>query len=181
MSKHKVYLLLGGNIGNRIQCLEQAKIEIENRIGAIVEASSYYESEPWGFTDEKPFINQVILVETPYQAFEILELNQAIEKDLGRLRKKTQYTSRNIDIDILFFENMIVYEQGLIIPHSQLHKRRFSLLPLAEIAGNFIHPIYKKSINAILENCDDSLSVRKITAIQEEASQMEDLNEVTVS
>jgi len=178
MSKHKVYLLLGGNIGNRFQYIEQAKTEISNRIGNIAEESSFYESEPWGFTDEKPFINQVVLVETSFQAFEILEINQAIEKDLGRMRKKTQYTSRNIDIDILFFENMIVYEQGLIIPHSQLHKRLFTLLPLAEIAGEFIHPIYKKSINSILVTCRDTLSVKKITNILEEKSTHNDFYEV---
>jgi len=161
-SMNKVYILLGGNIGDRIQNLEFAKSEILEKIGSITKESSYYESEPWGFDDEKPFINQVILVETKLQATEVLEKNQLIEKGLGRERKSNQYTSRNIDIDILFYENKILFEKGLIIPHNQLHKRRFTLLPLAEIASELIHPIFKKKISTLLRDCKDELLVSKL-------------------
>jgi 2-amino-4-hydroxy-6-hydroxymethyldihydropteridine diphosphokinase len=166
MQKHKVYLLLGSNIGNRIQFLEQAKEQINRQIGEIVSQSSFYESEPWGFVDEKPFINQVIMIETALKAHEILSINQTIEKDLGRIRQSNQYTSRKIDIDILFFENMIVYKQGLIIPHSLLHKRRFTLLPLSEIAGGFIHPIFRKSMQEMLDRCSDLSNVKKLSATE---------------
>lgn len=159
---NKVYILLGGNIGDRIQNLEFAKSEISQKIGLITKESSYYESEPWGFDDEKSFINQVILVETELQATEVLVKNQLIEKGLGRERKSNQYTSRNIDIDILFYENKILFEKGLIIPHNQLHKRRFTLLPLNEIASDFIHPIFKKKISTILSDCKDELQVSKL-------------------
>ena len=159
---HKVYLLLGGNIGDRIENMELAKAEINRQIGTIVKSSSYYESEPWGFDDEKPFINQVILIDTELKATKLLEKNQEIEKELGRIKKTSQYTSRNIDIDILFFDNKILFEKGLIIPHSKLHRRRFTLLPLAEIAGDLVHPVFKKSISEMLSNCKDELSVSKL-------------------
>ena len=161
---NKVYLLLGGNIGDRIENIELAKAEISRQIGTIIKESSYYESEPWGFDDEKPFINQVILIDTELKATQLLEKNQDIEKELGRIKKVAQYTSRNIDIDILFYERQIIFEKGLIIPHSQLHKRRFTLLPLAEIASDLVHPVFKKQISEMLENCKDELSVSKLNS-----------------
>ncbi len=159
-----VYFSLGSNEGNRFSFLQQAIQYIEQRIGAIEKVSSFYETEPWGFKDETPFINQVIKVTTELSASKILERALLIEKLLGRQRIKTnqRYSRRTLDIDILFIDDKIINNESLTVPHEHLHKRRFVLEPLCEIAPSFIHPSFHQSIADLNNLCEDNTDVKKL-------------------
>jgi 2-amino-4-hydroxy-6-hydroxymethyldihydropteridine diphosphokinase len=159
---NQVFLLLGGNLEDRLALLNAAKETISKEIGAIVQESSIYETAPWGFESEQDFLNQVIIVSTALLPIEILEKCQIIEKNLGRIRQTEQYASRKMDIDILFYDDEIINIPDLIIPHKQLHKRKFTLEPLVEIAPNFLHPLMNRTLTEILKNCNDNSSVKRL-------------------
>ena len=152
----KVLLLLGSNLGDRKNFLFKATELISSRVGLITKTSSIYESEPWGFKSKSLFLNQVIIIETKYQPQIILEKTQKIEKELGRKIKSQSYQNRTIDIDILFYDNLLLVSENLIIPHPQLHLRQFTMLPLVEIAGDYIHPIFGKRLDLLLLNSYDN-------------------------
>ncbi|TXH20184.1 MAG: 2-amino-4-hydroxy-6-hydroxymethyldihydropteridine diphosphokinase [Chitinophagaceae bacterium] len=156
-----VYLLLGTNLGYRIQNLSDATILIEKEIGCIINKSSIYETEPWGVADQDNYLNQVLVIQSDLCATAILEKVLSIEKKLGRERT-TKYAARTIDIDILFYNNEIVLEDHLKIPHPFIHKRRFVLEPLNEISPQFKHPLLQKTIGELLAECDDTGVVTKI-------------------
>lgn len=238
----KVYLLFGGNKGNRIIYLKAAAEQVGQHIGLIQRKSSVYETEPWQLTGETSFLNQVIIVSTHLTPEEVLCKILKIEEKLGRSRKltkhlqdedepadlhgrlpgcndagdngnnpeennyagraekwksvayriggypypgqseedpiekytgesregekhekepeKANYSSRTIDIDILFYDDIIITKKELIVPHPLLHKRRFTLEPLAEADGGLSHPVFKKSIDTLLAGCEDKLVVR---------------------
>ena len=162
------YLLLGSNIGNREEYLKKAieLIETDDRRPTtdsfshqtrITARSSIYITKAWGNTDQNDFLNQAIEVKTILSAEELLEKLLGIEKKLGRERKK-KWEPREIDIDILFFDQQICISDHLHIPHPHLHERRFALLPLSEIAKDFIHPVFKKTVGQLLTECKDPLS-----------------------
>jgi len=154
------YLLLGSNLDDRSASLQRAKEEISSGIGKITRQSSVYESEPWGFQSEQRFLNQVIRIETTYRPSRILEEILAIETKLGRYRTNGQgYTSRSIDIDILFYNDEIISEDKLTIPHPKIPERMFTLLPLSEIDQSIVHPGSRKSIADLIRECPDKLSV----------------------
>lgn len=155
----RVFLSLGSNIGDRKHSISTASGSINNTIGKIINSSSFYETEPWGFNDENFFLNQCIIVETTLTPENVLKELLAIEKKMGRTREGKGYASRIIDLDILFYDGMISETPQLIIPHPVLHKRRFVLMPLAEIAPEMIHPVFKKTIHQLLEECDDKMNV----------------------
>lgn len=154
------YLLTGGNIGNRLQTLELARQAIEKTCGQIAQASPVYETAAWGLTEQNPFLNQALELHTQLQAHELLQGMLRIEQALGRIRD-VKYGPRIIDIDMLLFNNAIINTANLIVPHPQLPNRRFALQCLANIAGEQIHPILKKSINQLLLECPDPLEVHK--------------------
>ncbi len=157
---NRAYLLLGGNIGDRVDNINEAVKEISEIVGDVISKSSLFESEPWGFEHAQNFINQVILVETSLDANTLLETVLEIEKDLGRTRSNNAgYQGRTMDIDILFFNDEIINTADLIVPHPYLHKRMFTLLPLAEIAGDLNHPTLNKSIKDLILECDDKVKV----------------------
>lgn len=165
--KHRAYLLLGSNISPRNDYLNSAKELIEIEIGDIQVSSSVYESEPWGFEAEHYFLNEVLAVDTVLNARDLLNVSQKIEKRLGRTRKSdTGYASRTIDIDILFFDDAVLSLSGLTIPHVQIQNRRFTLLPLVEIAPDFKHPALDKSCRQLLKECRDCGKVRKVQSTQ---------------
>jgi 2-amino-4-hydroxy-6-hydroxymethyldihydropteridine diphosphokinase len=159
-----VYFSLGSNEGNRFSNLQQALQYIELRIGTVEKISSFYETEPWGFEDETPFINQVIRVSTELSASKILERALLIEKQLGRQRIKTsqRYSKRTLDIDILFINNETISNDSLTVPHKHLHSRKFVLEPLCEIAADFIHPSLNQSISYLNNQCQDQAKVKKL-------------------
>ncbi len=132
-------------------------------VGEITQRSSLYASEPWGFKAPVHFLNRVLRVETSLEPQEILNKTQKIEKSLGRTEKSTngRYASRTLDIDILYFNFSIIRLPGLIIPHPRLHDRRFTLLPLAEIAPEWIHPLLKRNSRQLLAECKDKGKVWK--------------------
>ncbi|WP_461452928.1 2-amino-4-hydroxy-6-hydroxymethyldihydropteridine diphosphokinase [Mucilaginibacter sp.] len=156
---NKVYLLLGSNLGNRQLFLQQAIERISGQIALIIEKSSIYETQSWGKSDAPDYLNQVILLQTDMPARLILEKILAIEIVLGRKREE-KWGSRTIDIDILFYGDEIINEPDLQIPHPELHKRRFTLSPLNEIASKFKHPGCKKTIFELNNELRDDLVVK---------------------
>lgn len=154
------YLLLGSNLDDRFAILQRAKEEISSVVGKITRESSVYESEPWGFQSEHRFLNQVVRIETDYKPGRVLERILEIEAKLGRFRKVGQsYTSRSIDIDILFYNDEIISEDTLTIPHPKIPERMFTLLPLSELDRAMIHPGSRKSISDLMKECPDKLNV----------------------
>ncbi|WP_428330702.1 2-amino-4-hydroxy-6-hydroxymethyldihydropteridine diphosphokinase [Mucilaginibacter sp.] len=155
-----VFLLLGSNLGDRHLFMQQAIKLIENDIAPVIKTSSVYETQSWGKTDAPDYLNQVILLQTSLPAQIILQKILAIEIVLGRKREE-KWGSRTIDIDILFYGDAVINEDNLQIPHPELHNRRFTLEPLAEIAPAFIHPVINKSILGIKSELKDNLIVKK--------------------
>ncbi len=153
---NKAYLLIGGNMGDRLANLENAKTAIEKELSKILLASSIYETAAWGKEDQPAFLNQALFIETTLSASELMNTLLEIEKKMGRIRQEP-LGPRTIDIDIIFYNEAIIDTQNLIIPHPQMQKRNFVLTPLNEIAPAFIHPIIKKTIAQLLIDCEDSL------------------------
>ena len=158
---HSVYLLLGSNLGDRNFFLQKAKELIEIDIAPVSQASSVYETQPLGNTDAPDYFNQVVKLETSIPALNLLEKLLNIEVILGRLRKE-KWGSRTIDIDILLYGEEIINAPGLQIPHPEMHKRGFTLAPLAEIAPALIHPVLNKNILQLKNDLKDSLIVKKL-------------------
>jgi len=156
-----VFLGIGTNLGNRKNNLEHAVARIKEYIGAVLNSSSVYETEPWGFQADDKFLNMVVKVDTELTPSGLLGRILMIESLLGRQRGSERYSSRVIDIDILFYEDMIVDEESLKIPHPLLARRRFVLVPLCELASDMVHPVLKKSITELLEICEDEGVVKK--------------------
>lgn len=155
------YLLLGTNLGDRKKNLTTAITSIENHLGKIIQKSSIYESEAWGFHDQPAFYNQVVKLITSFSPEELLKKITLIEKKMGRVRHE-KWKERLIDIDILYFNDLIINTRQLVIPHPQIQNRRFTLVPLCEISADEIHPVLKKSNLELMEELSDSLRVKKI-------------------
>lgn len=153
---------MGSNIGDSRENLFQAKDILRERIGKIDRVSSVYVSEPWGFEAEQVFLNQVLLMQTDMDPAGILEEIKQIEREMGRVRTATEgYESRKIDIDILFYDDIVYHSEHLTIPHPLLQERRFALLPLHELSPEGIHPVYRKSVRELLKACPDKSEVKK--------------------
>lgn len=151
-----IYLLLGTNLGNKIKNLEKVReLLVSNRV-AIKKESSVYETAAWGIEDQPTFLNQVLEIEVARAPEKLLDLTQEIEKKMGRVRKE-KWGERLIDIDILYFGDSIVDHSDLQIPHPEIQNRRFTLVPLVEIASDFMHPQLMVSQDALLEACEDKL------------------------
>ena len=158
---HTIYLLSGSNIGDSGANLQAASKYIHQQIGKVVAASQVYKTEPWGNKDQQVFLNQVLKIETNLSPQHLMQTILEIENTMGRNRK-IKWEPRIIDIDILFFDDEIIDEENLQIPHPLLHERRFTLTPLNEIASDIIHPKLNKSINHLLEICEDNGIVEKL-------------------
>jgi 2-amino-4-hydroxy-6-hydroxymethyldihydropteridine diphosphokinase len=153
-----VILGLGGNMGNRLHQLGRAQELISKQLGAIVKCSSLYETAAWGNTDQPNFINQVVLIKTPFTPMMVIQRCLQIEKQLGR-RREVKWGPRIIDIDILLYNNIKLNTQDLQIPHPQLHERRFVLEPLVEIMPHHKHPSLGRTFSELLKHCADDLPV----------------------
>jgi len=159
---NRVFLLLGGNLGNKSAIFKEAQNILQKKLGKIVKKSSIYETEPWGFKAKDNFWNQALILETSLSPKNVLKITKETETELGRIREEKRYTSRTIDIDVLFWGNLIIDEPNLEIPHPRMINRRFVLIPLSEIAPEMIHPVFKKTITELLDECTDTLEVEKI-------------------
>lgn len=158
---NNIFLLLGSNLGDRKLFLKQAVDHIEAEIAPVIKRSSVFETQSWGKTDAPDYLNQVIQLDTSLPARVLLEKILAIEILLGRERKE-KWGSRTIDIDILFYGDEIIHEPDLQVPHPELHKRRFTVEPLAEIAAAFVHPVLHKNILQLKNELIDDLIVKKV-------------------
>lgn len=145
----KVYFSTGSNQGDRLNSLVEAAKLIEKQIGTIIDLSPVVESEPMGFEAETNFYNQVLLVETKLSPQQIIKTLLEIELKLGRVRSGQSYSSRIIDIDILFYDDIHIEDDNLVIPHPRLHERNFVLQPLMTIAPGYFHPVLKKTISEL--------------------------------
>ncbi len=154
------YLLTGGNMGNRLNHLQQAAEFIQQKCGKIVVRSSIYETEAWGKTDQPAFLNQALQIQTDLSPDALMQALLDIETAMGRTRT-IKMGPRIIDLDILLIDDLIQTSALLTIPHPALTLRKFALLPLAEIAPLLMHPLEKKSILELLEICPDTLNVQK--------------------
>ena len=159
MKKHAVYLSLGTNLGNRLDNLKHA-LESMKEFCQVVASSSVYETDPWGFEDQPFFYNQVVKIETVLDPIQLLREIKKMELEMGRI-PTFQYGPRLIDIDILLYEDLIIVEENLKIPHPLLQERRFVLVPLCEIAAELLHPVLKKTFEELLEVCEDKGVVKK--------------------
>lgn len=158
--RHSVLLLTGSNFRSKEQILQRAAERIAEQVGPIERASQICYSEAWGFTCEEEFANQAILVSTVLAADEVLMKTQAIERELGRDREAEseeklltgeRYASRVVDIDIIFYDDVVVDRCDLKLPHPLMHKREFVLRPMLEVAAEWRHPIIGKTVEEMLE------------------------------
>ena len=154
-----VYLLLGSNLEKPLDNLKKAVILLNQKTGIQTGLSSIYKTAPWGFEHKDFFFNQVIEIQTELSPLDLLVNILSIEQEMGRKRTGKGYEGRIIDIDILFFNNLCMNDENLTIPHPLLHKRRFTLSPLNELAPEMIHPIFQKKIAELLANCEDKSTV----------------------
>ncbi len=152
------YLLIGGNLGDRLAYLEAACKKIQQKGVSILRKSSVYETAAWGITDQPSFLNQVLEIETTETAVKLLEELLSIEKSLGRVRVEKN-GARTIDIDILYFGNEIISLPGIKIPHERIPIRKFVLIPLFELNPGYLDPKTNKTIAEMLNDCEDELTV----------------------
>ena len=161
-SAKTVYIALGSNKGNKLQFLQQAVDLIFERVGLIHKISKVYKTPAWGFESDD-FYNACIKVDTHLKPKTLLRTLKAIEKELGRALKASKtYEARKIDLDILFYDDAIVEEKNLKIPHPQLQKRKFVLQPLQDLTNDLKHPELDQSVSELLEQCDDDSEIEPV-------------------
>jgi len=149
------HLMTGSNLGNREENLQKAMEEIARKAGKVIYLSGIYVSDPWGNADQQQFLNQLVVIETGKTARELMDTCLETEKMLGRVRSNEQNSPRTIDIDILFYGNDIIEEEGLMIPHPRLHLRNFCLIPLIEVHPALVHPVFNKTVWQLYRECSD--------------------------
>jgi len=149
---HTVYLALGTNLGDRQANLEAALDALSSQI-RLLDESPIYQTAPWGYEDQPDFLNQVVRAETTLSPRDLLTFVKHVEEQVGR-EPSFRYGPRKIDIDILFYEDWIVDEDDLIIPHPRLHQRAFVLVPLADLAPELCHPKLKRTVAEMLKEVD---------------------------
>lgn len=159
---NKVFLGIGGNIGDKHHNFTEVHRLIAAKMGPIIKSSSVYETPPWGFNAKFNFWNQVLLVETKLEAIEMLWRIQEIEDTFGRDKGTEKYASRQMDIDILYFNDEFMETEKLIVPHPLIQNRKFVLVPLVEIAPDLKHPLLRLTSVQMLENCKDQSVIKRV-------------------
>jgi 2-amino-4-hydroxy-6-hydroxymethyldihydropteridine diphosphokinase len=160
--EHMAYIGIGSNLGDKLRHCEEAISEIiKIDHHKLLAQSSLFKTRPIGYTSQDWFVNGVIKIETDLGAPELFRTLKAIESKLGRT-ETFRWGPRTIDLDILFFDDMEIHTEELHIPHPQIQNRQFVLIPLAEIDRNLIHPVFKKTIQELLNNCKEDQGVEKL-------------------
>ncbi len=158
---NEVFILLGGNLKDKSKIFEETRKLIGERIGMVTKQSSVYVTEPWGFESEL-FWNQALIAMTTLNPHEILHQTQTIEKMMGRIKKSDHYEARVMDIDLIFYNDLILNTSDLTLPHPKIGDRKFVLIPLNEIAPNKCHPVTGLNVQEMLQICSDQLMVERI-------------------
>ena len=148
-------------MGDRVAIMLAAAVRIGERMGQLTRASALYETAPWGGIEQPPFLNQVLEVDTALAPEEVLRLALELEHEAGRVRYE-RWGARHLDVDILYFGQKIMDTARLTIPHPRLHERRFTMIPLTEIAPKFVHPVFEKTNAELLKACGDKEKVVKV-------------------
>jgi 2-amino-4-hydroxy-6-hydroxymethyldihydropteridine diphosphokinase len=161
---NKAILLIGGNLGDRTGHLQQAVEQIDKQIGKVEKISALYETAAWGQVKQPDYLNQALLVSTEMDARTLLETVLAIEHNIGRIRRE-KWGARVIDIDIIFYNDVVINQPDLKIPHPQMQFRQFVLVPLREILPDWQHPVLHQSVSTLLENCTDTLPAIKYNGV----------------
>lgn len=164
MAKHQVYFSLGSNLGDRLEHLREGMNALSNKLN-FISASSIFETEPWGYSDDLPYLNMAAWFETEMNAHKLREFCADIELNSGRLLKTnhkfSDYQARTLDIDILFFDQDQIEDFELQIPHPRLHLRNFVLFPMAEINGDLCHPVFNKTIDELKGSSPDTSEIKR--------------------
>lgn len=163
LGMERCFILFGSNMGDKEALYDKALHLINIRCGKVVAQSSAYASEPWGFESDEWFLNRLVVVETALSADDLMQELLRIEAELGRERIEGHkgYQSRPIDLDILYYGNHIILTDWVIAPHPRLHQRRFALMPMCEVAPDFVHPVWGLTQKRLLEQCPDCSVVKK--------------------
>lgn len=159
---HEVYLGIGGNIGKKKFNFLKAYILIKKKLGYVLQTSSVYETPPWGFNSPDNFWNMVIKIKTDLSPQELINGIMSIENSYGRVRTEGIYRSRKMDIDILYYDNLVLDSNSITIPHPKIQDRLFVLVPLSEIAPEHKHPLLKMTTLELLKNCKDRSAIKKL-------------------
>lgn len=155
------YLCLGGNLGDRELAIKEAIAKIKLEAGEVSAVSKIYETEAWGVTNQNAYLNCCVELKTEFDPERLINILLKIEHDLGRERNLYHtYEPRIIDIDVLFYEQVVLEFNHLTVPHPRLHLRKFVLIPLNDIASHFSHPVFKKNVMALLNECPDTGEVK---------------------
>jgi 2-amino-4-hydroxy-6-hydroxymethyldihydropteridine diphosphokinase len=161
VTMNQVFLCIGGNLGNREENLAEALMFIDFNFGDVVRTSAIYESPAWGMTNAPAFLNQVVEIKTKLDALALLQEIDELEEFFGRERKSGVYLNREMDVDILLFNQETIDLPKLQVPHPRMHERRFVLVPLAELVPDYSHPTLNQTIAQLLEKCEDKSAITK--------------------
>ncbi|OON67262.1 2-amino-4-hydroxy-6-hydroxymethyldihydropteridine diphosphokinase [Hymenobacter sp. CRA2] len=157
---HTAYLLLGSNLGERVVTLHRALVALAECAGKIKTVSAVYETAAWGNEGQPAFLNQAVQLGTDLNPQELLRACQQVENDFGRERLEP-WGPRTLDVDILFYDDLVLDSEQLTIPHPRLQERMFALVPLADIATTYVHPRLQRSVADLLADCPDKLPVEQ--------------------
>jgi 2-amino-4-hydroxy-6-hydroxymethyldihydropteridine diphosphokinase len=157
---NRAVILLGSNSGDKFKNINDAITSVNEIAGRIISCSKIYKTAPWGNQNQDEFLNQVIIIATEISPSGLMDVLLKIEKSFGRERGE-KWSPRVIDLDILYYNNDIINQPDLKIPHPHLHERRFTMIPLVELLPEMIHPVILKKNNEILEQLNDSLMVKE--------------------
>lgn len=158
---HKLFLAFGSNLGDRGKNIQDAIVQLESFGMKMIKSSRLYETKPVGKTDQPDFYNMVAEFKTEMSPEDMMLHIHTVERALKRVRKE-KWGPRTIDIDILFVGDKVINQEGLVVPHPRLHERNFVLVPLNEIAPDFVHPIYQKTVSELLNQSSDKSIVRPL-------------------
>lgn len=158
-----IFIGIGSNEGDRLSTLQDARLQLKRNLGIFMHSSSIYETEPWGFESNLSFYNAVLQFETEHSPREVLNILKFIENQAGRKRSPEKgYENRTLDLDILYYDDQLINEADLVVPHPKLHERNFVLLPLAEIDANWIDPNHQQPIEQLIKSSKDACEVKKL-------------------